>query len=241
MKAWKIEIDWGKFGRSIYDNIANFISILRIACSPIITIMMACAFCQFVYYGKIVWPESYSDLTFKLYIACQISDALDGFLARILKITSRWGAFLDRVGDKILIIPIFFFMLLFYLILAFQLKSLSAFPIAGLLCFSIYLERQLISYGLRGFKTKAPIDSNKRGKVKMVLQCIISAYWMMGFLSPATVLNLLWIKVSVNPLLTYNLIFTLILISAIVAFTVGSIAGYKSIPEYKKMLGENNG
>ena len=84
MKIWGIEIDRQKIGKSIYNNIANAISILRIACSPIVIIMMTCAFYQFMLYGKIIWPQNYSDFVFNLYVACQISDAIDGILAQIL-------------------------------------------------------------------------------------------------------------------------------------------------------------
>ena len=132
-------------------------------------------------------------------------------------------------------------MLLYYLLLAFKFVSLLAFPIAGLLLGSIYLEKKLAEYGLKGFKLKAPVDSNRRGKAKMVLQCLQSSYWMLGFLSPDTFLNFYYLKVSVNPLSVHNLVFTLALLSIIIGFTAGSIAGYKSLPEYKKMLGENNG
>ena len=227
--------------QSVYNNIANIISLLRIACSPIVTIMMICAFYQFVIYGKVVWPKNYSDFVFNLYVACQISDAIDGILARILKIVSRWGSFLDRAGDKILIVPIFSLMFLYYLILAFQLKFLLAFPIAGLLLGSIYLEKLLMQYGVKGFKVKAPVNSNIYGKTKMVLQCIQSSYWMLGFLKPEIFLDFFWIKVPVNPLTVHSLVFTLILLILIIGLTLGSIASYKSLPEYKIMLGENNG
>jgi len=240
MKIWGIEISQGKIGQSVYNNIANTISILRIACSPIVAVMMICAFYQFVVYGKVIWPENYSDFVFKLYIACQISDALDGFLAKLLEIVSRWGAFLDRIGDKVLIVPIFIIMTLYYLFLAFKFISLLAFPIAGFLLCSIYLEGMLARYGMKGFKLKAPVDSNIRGKTKMVLQCVQSSYWMLGFLSPETILNLYWVKIPTNPLAVHNLIFTLVLLIIIISFTWGSIAGYKAIPEYKKMLGEDN-
>lgn len=241
MKIWGIDTSWSKIGGSIHDNIANAISILRIICSPIVAIMMICAFYQFFFYGRVVWPKSYSFFVFYLFIACQTSDALDGIVARILKIISRWGSFLDRTGDKILIVPIFVLMFLHYLVLAFQLKSLLAFPIAGFLLGSIYLEKLLMGYGLKGFKVQAPVDSNRRGKTKMVLQCVQSSYWMLGFLMPETALNFYWIKVSVNPLAVHNLVITLILLISIIGFTLGSIAGYKALPEYKQMLGENNG
>jgi phosphatidylglycerophosphate synthase len=241
MKIWGIVVDWKKIGGSIYNNIANSISILRIACSSIVAVMMVCAFYQFLVHGRIIWPKNYSDFVFNLYVICLASDAVDGFLARILGITSRWGALLDRAGDKILILPIFALMVFYYLALAFQLDTLLAFPIVGLLLGSIYLELMLVRYGFRGFKSNAPVDSNRRGKAKMVMQCLQSSYWMLGFLSPDTFLNFYWIKVSVNPLAVNNLIFTLALLSTIIGLTAGSIAGYKSLPEYRKMLGENNG
>ena len=240
MKIWKMEIDWGKIGQSVYNNIANAISILRIACSPIVMVMLICAFYQFAVHGKVIWPKNYSDFAFNLFLACQVSDALDVIVARLLGITSRWGAMLDRAGDKILIVPVFLLMFLYYLILAFQMKSLLAFPIAGLILGSVYLEGMLARYGLKGFKQKASVNSNGRGKAKMILQCVQSSYWMLGFLSPEIVLNFHWAKITMDPLAIHNLIVSLVLLSAIIAFTIGSIAGYKSLPEYKKLLGENN-
>ncbi len=125
--------------------------------------------------------------------------------------------------------------------LAFRFVSLLAFPITGLLIYSIYLEAMLARYGFKGYKSKAPVNSNIRGKTKMVLQCVLSAYWMLGFLCPTTTISVYALRFSVSPIATHNLIFTLILQSLVIMFTLGSIAGYKSLPEYKKMLGENNG
>ena len=41
-----------------------------------------------------------------LYSIAAISDLLDGYLARRLKLTSRFGAFLDPVADKLLVVTI---------------------------------------------------------------------------------------------------------------------------------------
>lgn len=240
MKIWRIVIDFlKKFGWTIYTNIANIISIIRILCSPIVAIMMICAFYQFMAYEKVIWPKSYSDFVFYMYLGCQVSDAIDGFLARILRIASRWGALLDRAGDKILIVPIFALMILYYLVLAFRLISFLAFPISAMLLIAVYLECMLIRYGLKGFKAQAPVGSNLRGKTKMVLQCVQSSYWMLGFLTPDIILNLYFFRLPVDPLLTHNLLINIVLIFTIVAFTMGSISGYKSLPEYRELLGYN--
>ena len=65
-------------------NIANYISISRIIMSLALVI-----------------PETFSVPFYMLYIACGISDMLDGFLARKYKIVSEKGAIIDSMADVI--------------------------------------------------------------------------------------------------------------------------------------------
>jgi len=72
-------------------NIPNFLTLLRIALIPILIL---------VFY----LPYSWSYITASaIFIFAAITDWLDGLLARQLKQTSKFGAFLDPVADKLIV------------------------------------------------------------------------------------------------------------------------------------------
>ena len=72
-------------------NIPNALSLLRIAIIPI---------CVFFYYLPVSWGPLVAAIIF---ILAAFTDWLDGFLARHLKLTTRFGAFLDPVADKLMV------------------------------------------------------------------------------------------------------------------------------------------
>jgi CDP-diacylglycerol---glycerol-3-phosphate 3-phosphatidyltransferase len=72
-------------------NLANFFTILRVLLIPVFML---------VYYSHFAWNHWLASVIF--IIAC-ITDWLDGHTARRLKQTSRFGAFLDPVADKLLV------------------------------------------------------------------------------------------------------------------------------------------
>ena len=67
-------------------NIPNYISIARILASI-----------------GLVFVKPLSSLFFFLYIVCGVSDALDGYIARRLGVSSKFGQVLDSVADLIFI------------------------------------------------------------------------------------------------------------------------------------------
>lgn len=73
--------------------IPNLVSILRACLAPII-------------FQKI-WEREYGLALAWLFFAA-FTDILDGFLARQLKVVSRWGAYLDPIADKILLSGTYF-------------------------------------------------------------------------------------------------------------------------------------
>lgn len=79
-------------------NLPNFISVCRVVAIPL--------FVYFLAYGH----EPAAFLTF---ILAGISDALDGFLARILNEKSKLGTFLDPMADKLLAATAFVSLALF--------------------------------------------------------------------------------------------------------------------------------
>ncbi len=73
-------------------NIPNSLTWLRIALIPILVVM---------FYLPMRWAHI---VTAAIFLIASITDWLDGFLARHLHQTSRLGAFLDPVADKLIIV-----------------------------------------------------------------------------------------------------------------------------------------
>ena len=73
-------------------NIPNFITLLRIILVPVIVILLI----QGSFYKALI-----------VFIVAGLSDALDGFLARILNQQTMLGAFLDPIADKALLVSSF--------------------------------------------------------------------------------------------------------------------------------------
>jgi CDP-diacylglycerol--glycerol-3-phosphate 3-phosphatidyltransferase len=71
--------------------LANFFSILRVLLIPV---FMA------VYYADFPWHHL---VAATIFVFASITDWLDGYLARRFRQTSRFGAFLDPVADKLLV------------------------------------------------------------------------------------------------------------------------------------------
>ena len=80
-------------------NIPNTLTLFRIALIPCLVL---------VYYV----PEQNLSIEFKnliatlIFVVAAITDWLDGYLARKLKQTSKFGAFIDPVADKLIIIAL---------------------------------------------------------------------------------------------------------------------------------------
>jgi cardiolipin synthase len=73
-------------------NLPNLISLLRLAASPLVVWLILND-----RLGAAMW----------LFVAAGISDAVDGYLARILRQRTRLGAYLDSLADKMLLVCVF--------------------------------------------------------------------------------------------------------------------------------------
>lgn len=72
-------------------NLPNILTLIRIAVIPVILIF---------YYLPNWWGHLFAAIIFAL--AC-VTDWLDGYLARSLKLATRFGEFLDPVADKVMV------------------------------------------------------------------------------------------------------------------------------------------
>lgn len=72
-------------------NVPNFLTSLRLLLVPVVVVL---------YYLPIAWAHFTATL---LFIIAALTDWLDGYLARNLKQTTKFGAFLDPVADKLMV------------------------------------------------------------------------------------------------------------------------------------------
>lgn len=128
---------------------ANALCFYRITISLYITVLL------FLYpFGEI------KTQIFFWFVIGAFLDFLDGLIARAKEKTSSFGAFLDRLADKLLVCPILFLFL----------WNLPAKFTAGCL---IFLEITSVSIALLAKKKNINISSNWTGKWKMMAQVIL--------------------------------------------------------------------
>lgn len=72
-------------------NLPNILTWMRILAVPLVVLL---------FYAPYHWADPAAGL---LFAAASITDSLDGYLARRMNLTSRLGAFLDPVADKLIV------------------------------------------------------------------------------------------------------------------------------------------
>ena len=77
--------------RTMRWNLPNILTWLRIVAIPLVVLL---------FYMPNSWADPAAGL---LFAAASITDSLDGYLARRMGLTSRLGAFLDPVADKLIV------------------------------------------------------------------------------------------------------------------------------------------
>lgn len=133
-------------------NIPNTLTLLRIILIPVFVIL---------YYLPFSWNHSIAALIF---LIAAVTDLLDGYLARKLEQTSRFGAFLDPVADKLMVA------IALVLVLQQHPSVWLALPAA------VIIGREITVSALREWM--AEVGASKKvavsmyGKVKTVLQMI---------------------------------------------------------------------
>jgi CDP-diacylglycerol--glycerol-3-phosphate 3-phosphatidyltransferase/cardiolipin synthase len=133
-------------------NIPNTLTLFRVALIPVFV---------GVFYLPTAWAHALSASVFGI---AAITDWLDGFLARRLGQTSRFGAFLDPVADKLMVAAVL------VLIVEADPRPLVAIPAI------IIVGREIAVSGLREFMAeigqRATVAVATIGKVKTVAQMV---------------------------------------------------------------------
>ena len=133
-------------------NIPNALTLLRIALIPVFVV---------IYYLPMSGNHCYAALVF---VIAALTDLLDGYLARKLDQTSRLGAFLDPVADKLMVA------VALVLVLHHHPSIWMAFPAA------VIIGREITVSALREWM--AEIGARKKvavstyGKIKTVVQMV---------------------------------------------------------------------
>ena len=108
-------------------NVALMLTWFRIAAIPLVIVV-------FMLPGY--WYKPAAALLFTL---AGLTDWLDGYLARKLNLTSRFGAFLDPVADKLMVSTALVLILeLYRLVLDYEERSLYSASISEKLDFPVY-------------------------------------------------------------------------------------------------------
>lgn len=133
-------------------NLPNTLTLMRIAMIPIFVL---------VFYLPFKWSNLLACLIFSI---AALTDLLDGYLARKLDQTSRLGAFLDPVADKLMVAVV--------LVLLVQQKPVLSLALAA----AVIIGREITISALRewmaelGARSKVAVSIF--GKVKTVTQMI---------------------------------------------------------------------
>ena len=130
-------------------NIANAITLSRL---PLLFLIVG-----FIYSEK----PNYSSAALVVYVFAAFTDWLDGFLARRLKITTSFGAFIDATTDKILMIGLY---------IALLEKEIA--PHWTLFLIILILLREFLITALRAVAAtkQTVISAESAGKFKTVVQ-----------------------------------------------------------------------
>ncbi len=147
-------------------NIPNILTLLRILVLPFLVI---------IFYLPVTWSHPVAAILFAL--AC-ITDWLDGYVARSLKLSTRLGAFLDPVADKLMVSVV---LVLLVGEPQFQFISLSsvvyAMPVAMItIPAAIIVSREIIVSALREWMAeigkRTSVAVSHLGKVKTAIQMV---------------------------------------------------------------------
>jgi CDP-diacylglycerol--glycerol-3-phosphate 3-phosphatidyltransferase len=131
-------------------NVATILTISRIAFIPLIALLF-------------IWDDGkYRDISAYIFLLALITDYLDGYIARNYNQTTAFGAFLDPIADKLLVVVSIFLLS----------RSLDSFIF--ILSSLIIISREFLVIAIRQrlaeLKTNVPLKVNNLGKIKTGFQ-----------------------------------------------------------------------
>ena len=140
-------------------NLPNYLTLFRVISIPVIIIAII--------------PQTYFSnwIAVSLYMLACISDFLDGYFARKLKLETRLGKFLDPIADKVLVISVIFILV--------AIDKISGFFIYPAL---IIIIREILVSGLREFfaESKISINVTNLAKWKTLIQMFSLGFLIIG-------------------------------------------------------------
>lgn len=169
--------------------IPNSLTLFRIAVIPVVI-------------GCFFWHHPFSEwLAAILFMVACITDFLDGYMARALKQTSSFGAFLDPVADKLLVSSS-----LLMLAGTHKISGLHLIPACIILC------REILVSGLREFlaEVRITVPVSYLAKWKTTIQMVAIGFLIWGnpfpqFVSlPNVALAGLWMAGALTLLTGYD-------------------------------------
>ena len=140
-------------------NLPNHLTLFRVFCIPIIILC--------------ILPQSflYNWIAVILYALACITDFLDGYLARRLRVESKFGQFFDPIADKVLIISV-----IFILVVIDKIDGFYVFPAL------IIIIREVLVSGLREFLSNIKSDTKVTilSKWKTLIQMFSLGFLIIG-------------------------------------------------------------
>lgn len=172
-------------------NLPNLLTLLRVVMIP-------------VFVALFYWPTPRSNLMAAcVFILAALTDLLDGYLARRLDQTTKFGAFLDPVADKIMVCTALVLIVEYYSV------HTSSFFHGINLCVSIpaivIISREIVVSALRewmaelGMRSKVAVNWIGKWKTTIQMTAIAGLIWRvndpviyasLGLLAVATVLTI---------------------------------------------------
>ncbi|MDC3091145.1 CDP-diacylglycerol--glycerol-3-phosphate 3-phosphatidyltransferase [Rickettsiales bacterium] len=145
--------------KNLFSNLPNYLTIFRVISIPIIIIC--------------ILPQSffYNWIAVIIYALACVSDFFDGYIARKLRVETKFGKFFDPIADKVLIISI-----IFILVAIDKIEGLFIYPAL------IIIIREVLVSGLREFLSneKNNLNVTMLSKWKTLLQMISLGFIIIG-------------------------------------------------------------
>lgn len=147
------------------NNLPNILTVSRIMAIPVIIAVLL-----------VVDPPVGNWLALAIYTYACITDFLDGYLARVWRIQSSLGRFLDPIADKLLVASV-----LLMLVGVDRFGGLHILPAAVILC------REIVVSGLREFLAglKVGVPVSRLAKWKTTTQMLALGFLIVGPAGPA--------------------------------------------------------